>query len=56
MLPLGIGAYFGSGGGAFGTMALSAHATTHLEILRRFLGLDAKLEHDSKGNCLVQIG
>lgn len=56
MLPLGIGAYFGSGGGTFSTMALSAHATTHLEILRHFLGLDAKVEHGSRGNCLVQIG
>jgi RNA 3'-terminal phosphate cyclase (ATP) len=56
MLPLGIGAYFGSGGGRFRTLPLSAHATTHLEILRHFLGLDAKAEHDSRGNCLVQIG
>jgi RNA 3'-terminal phosphate cyclase (ATP) len=56
MLPLGIGAYFVSGGGAFSTMALSAHATTHLEILRHFLGLDAKVEHSSRGNCLVRIG
>ncbi len=56
MLPLGIGAYLGSGGGVFYTMALSAHATTHLEIMRHFLGLDAKIEHDSRGNCLVQIG
>jgi RNA 3'-terminal phosphate cyclase (ATP) len=56
MLPLGIGAYLGSGGGVFRTMALSAHATTHLEIMRHFLGLDVKIEHDSKGNCLMQIG
>ena len=56
MLPLGIGAYFGTGGGQFRTLSLSAHATTHLEILRRFLGLEAKVEHDSSGNCLVQIG
>ncbi len=56
MLPLGIGAYFGAGGGTFRTLSLSAHATTHLEILRRFLDLDAKVEQDSRGNCLVQIG
>jgi len=56
MLPLGIGAYLGSGGGVFRTMALSAHATTHLEIMRHFLGLDVKIEHDSKGNCLMRIG
>jgi hypothetical protein len=56
MLPLGIGAYFGTGGGAFRAMTLSAHATTHLEILRHFLGIDAKVEHSSQGNCLVRIG
>ena len=56
MLPLGIGAYFGTGGGTFRTLPLSAHATTHLEILRRFLGLDARIEHQSGGNCLVRIG
>ena len=56
MLPLGIGAYFGSGGGAFHTLALSPHAATHLEILRCFLRLHAKVEYDSQGNCLVQIG
>ena len=56
MLPLGVGAYFGSGGGQFRTLSLSAHATTHLEILRRFLGLEAKVEHDGRGSCRVQIG
>jgi RNA 3'-terminal phosphate cyclase (ATP) len=56
MLPLGVGAYCGSGGGLFRTLPLSAHATTHLEILRHFLGIDARIEHDSRGNCLVQIG
>ena len=40
MLPLGIGAYLGSGGGMFRTMQLSLHSTTHLEILRRFLEID----------------
>jgi RNA 3'-terminal phosphate cyclase (ATP) len=55
LLPLGIGAYLGSGGGAFRSQALSLHATTHIEILRHFLGLDVKVERDSQGNCLVQI-
>jgi len=56
MLPLGVGVYFGTGGGAFRTLSLSAHATTHLEILRHFLELETKVDHDSRGNCLVQIG
>ncbi len=56
MLPLGIGAYFGSGGGSFRTLPLSAHAATHLEILRHFLDLDVEVKHDIQGNCLLQIG
>ena len=56
MLPLGIGAYLGSGGGAFRTMSLSLHATTHLKILRDFLGLDAKIEHNGSDDYLVRIG
>jgi RNA 3'-terminal phosphate cyclase (ATP) len=56
MLPLGIGAYFGAGGGVFRTLRLSAHATTHLEILRQFLGLDAQIEEHGPDDFLVRIG
>ena len=56
MLPLGIGAYLGSGGGVFRTMSLSLHSTTHLEILRRFLGSDIRIEQDDPDGCLVRIG
>ena len=56
MLPLGIGAYLGSGGGVFRTMELSLHATTHLEILRRFLELEIHVEHDGPDGWLVRIG
>ena len=56
MLPLGIGAYLGSGGGMFRTMALSLHATTHLEILRQFLDVDATVEHHGQDDYLVRIG
>jgi RNA 3'-terminal phosphate cyclase (ATP) len=49
MLPLGIGAYLGSGGGVFRTMDLSLHATTHLEILHRFLEIDAQIEQGGSG-------
>jgi len=54
MLPLGIGAYLGSGGGVFRTMELSLHATTHLEILRRFLEIDVQIEQYGPGNWLVR--
>lgn len=56
MLPLGIGAYLDAGGGAFRTLALSAHATTHLEILRHFLGLDARIEQNGPDDYLLRIG
>jgi len=56
MLPLGIGAYLGSGGGVFRTMDLSLHATTHLEILRRFLKIDVQIEQVGPGDWLVRIG
>ena len=56
LLPLGIGADFGTGGGVFRTMALSLHATTHLEVLHRFLELDAKIEQEGRDNVVVRIG
>ena len=56
LLPLGIGAHFGTGGGAFRTMALSLHATTHIEILHRFLELDAKVEQNGRDDFVVRIG
>lgn len=56
LLPLGIGAHLGTGGGMFRTMALSLHATTHIEILHRFLELDAKVEQDGRDSFVVRIG
>ena len=56
MLPLGIGAWLGSGGGVFRTMALSLHAETHLEILRSFLEIKCQADCDGPAHCLVQIG
>ncbi len=56
MLPLGIGAYLGSGGGVFRTQALSLHSTTHLEILRRFLEIAAQVGHEGPDKWLVRIG
>ena len=55
MLPLGIGALLGTGGGAFRTMELSLHATTHLEILHRFLEIDIQVDHEENGNCVVRF-
>ena len=55
MLPLGIGASLGMGGGAFRTMELSPHATTHIEILRRFLEIEIQVDREENGNCVVRF-
>ncbi len=39
MLPLGIGAHFGTGGGRFLTGPLSQHSKTHIDILKTFLDI-----------------
>ena len=40
LLPLGIGAHQRTGGGAFGTLDLSLHTITHIELLRKFLDVE----------------
>ena len=56
LLPLGIGAHLGDGGGLFRTMSPSLHTTTHIEILHRFLELDAKIEQAGRDDYVVRIG
>ena len=56
MLPLGIGAHFGTGGGMFRTVALSLHATTHIEVLRRFLEINVTVKQQTRDDVIVQIG
>jgi RNA 3'-terminal phosphate cyclase (ATP) len=56
LLPLGIGAHLGSGGGAFRTLDLTLHSTTHLEVIRRFLEVDAQVEQEGRNRCLVRVG
>ena len=55
MLPLGIAAYRGTGGGVFRTMALSDHAATHLEILRRFMDVAIEVTQQGRDDYLVSI-
>jgi RNA 3'-terminal phosphate cyclase (ATP) len=55
MLPLAIGAHQASGGGAFCTLPLSAHSTTHLEILQDFLGVRVRVT-DADNRCVVEMG
>jgi RNA 3'-terminal phosphate cyclase (ATP) len=56
MLPLAIGAFLGSGGGAFRTMELTPHSATHLEIIRSFLAIEARVERAGPNDCLVRLG
>ena len=55
ILPLGISAHTSGGGGSFRTMALSRHATTHIEIIRQFLDIDVQVERESTNRYLVRI-
>jgi RNA 3'-terminal phosphate cyclase (ATP) len=54
MLPFGIAAQ-GGHGGAFRTQSLSGHATTHLDILTRFLDLETRVTKGKQGESLVEI-
>lgn len=55
MLPLGIGAWQGRGGGAFRTLGLSRHARTHLEILRTFLDIRAEVAERGRDDWQVTM-
>lgn len=67
MLPLGISAWQGGAadrsppgrqrGGSYRTLPLSRHATTHIDILRRFLNIPIDVGRSSAdGACTVRIG
>jgi RNA 3'-terminal phosphate cyclase (ATP) len=56
LLPLGICAYLGGGGGTFRTMRLTRHSTTHIEILRQFLDVKVHVETRNRDECCVRIG
>jgi RNA 3'-terminal phosphate cyclase (ATP) len=55
MLPLGIGAWQGRGGGAFRTLGLSMHARTHLEILKTFLDIRVETVQQGRDDWQVRI-
>jgi RNA 3'-terminal phosphate cyclase (ATP) len=54
MLPLAISASQG-GGGTYRTMALSRHATTHIDIVRQLLDVDIRVNRRSPDVCEVSI-
>lgn len=56
LLPLGIGAYQGTGGGVFRTTALTGHATTHIAVLREFLEVHIDVHEAGPNERLVRVG
>jgi RNA 3'-terminal phosphate cyclase (ATP) len=60
LLPLGISAWQSNGtgrqrGGSFRTLPLTQHTTTHIEVLRQFLGIDIRVEDAEDGTSLVRV-
>ncbi|MEE8451935.1 MAG: RNA 3'-terminal phosphate cyclase [Thermoguttaceae bacterium] len=55
MLPLGIGAWQGTGGGTFRAMDFSLHAKTHAEIIERFLDIHVNATQQGPDDWQVQI-
>jgi RNA 3'-terminal phosphate cyclase (ATP) len=55
LLPLGIGAAQGSGGGTIRTLGLSRHSKTHVDVLRRFLEIDVETEQSDSDNWKVAV-
>ena len=56
ILPLGISAHLGHGGGRFRTVPLSLHSKTHLELLEKFLEIETHVEETNDGHWLVHVG
>jgi RNA 3'-terminal phosphate cyclase (ATP) len=54
LLPLGIGAHQGTGGGVFRTLPLSSHSRTHIQVLERFLNVRIEVEETDRG-ALVRV-
>lgn len=54
LLPLGIGAHQGTGGGAFRALPLSSHSLTHIQVLKRFLDVSIDVAFGPSG-CVVRV-
>ncbi len=55
VLPLGIGAWQGEGGGRFRTLSLTPHTTTHIDVLRAFLDVGIAVDERAKNDVLVDV-
>lgn len=54
LLPLGLGAHQGTGGGVFRTLPLSSHSQTQIQVLERFLNIRIEVEETDRG-VLVHV-
>jgi RNA 3'-terminal phosphate cyclase (ATP) len=55
LLPLGIAAWQTGRGGSFRTLPLTRHTTTHIDLLREFLGIPIQVEVEAH-TCRIQVG
>jgi RNA 3'-terminal phosphate cyclase (ATP) len=55
MLPLGICAFQGTGGGTFRTLAPSQHSTTHAEVLKAFLNVRIDIDENGPDDYTMTI-
>ncbi len=51
MLPLAL-----AGNGSYRTLPLTRHSTTHIELIRQFLGIEVKVDRQGSDHCLVSVG
>ena len=55
LMPLGIGAARGTGGGTFRTSCVSSHTTTHLELLKQFLAIHIAVDKQGSDDFLITV-
>jgi RNA 3'-terminal phosphate cyclase (ATP) len=55
LLPLGIGAHQGSGGGEFRTTTISQHTETHIAVLKQFLNVRIDVQREESGGWKVCV-
>ncbi len=55
LLPLGIGAWQGRGGGQYRTLPLSQHALTQIDVLKQILDIRIETDQDAEGRVTVRV-
>lgn len=55
LLPLGLGAHRGTGGGEFRTLPLTEHSLTHIAVLKKFLEIEIDCREAADGQVCVSV-